>query len=30
VKVQYKEQTDTGAVGDKPEMGWDIAGNAKQ
>jgi type VI secretion system secreted protein Hcp len=30
VKVQYKEQTATGAVGDKPEMGWDIAQNAKQ
>ena len=30
VKVQYKEQTETGAVGDKPEMGWDIAANTKQ
>jgi type VI secretion system secreted protein Hcp len=30
VKVQYKEQTSTGSVGDKPEMGWDIAANAKQ
>jgi type VI secretion system secreted protein Hcp len=30
VKVQYKEQTATGGVGDKPEMGWDIAANAKQ
>ncbi len=30
VKVQYKEQTPTGGVGDKPEMGWDIAGNVKQ
>ncbi len=30
VKVQYKEQTATGGVGDKPEMGWDIAGNVKQ
>jgi type VI secretion system secreted protein Hcp len=30
VKVQYKEQTEKGAVGDKPEMGWDIAQNAKQ
>jgi type VI secretion system secreted protein Hcp len=30
VKVQYKEQTATGAVGDKPEMGWDIAANVKQ
>lgn len=29
VKVQYKEQTPTGGVGDKPEMGWDIAGNVK-
>ena len=30
VKVQYKEQTEKGAVGDKPEMGWDVAANAKQ
>jgi len=30
VKVQYKEQTPTGGVGDKPEMGWDIAQNVKQ
>jgi type VI secretion system secreted protein Hcp len=30
VKVQYKEQTDKGGVGDKPEMGWDVAKNAKQ
>ena len=30
VKVQYKEQTETGAVGDKPEMGWDVAANTKQ
>jgi type VI secretion system secreted protein Hcp len=30
VKVQYKEQTATGGIGDKPEMGWDIAANAKQ
>ena len=30
VKVQYKEQTEKGAVGDKPEMGWDVAQNAKQ
>ncbi len=30
VKVQYKEQTPTGGVGDKPEMGWDIAANVKQ
>lgn len=29
VKVNYIEQTDTGAGGAKPEMGWDIAGNAK-
>jgi type VI secretion system secreted protein Hcp len=29
VKVQYKEQTPTGAVGDKPQMGWDIRANAK-
>ena len=29
VKVQYSEQTETGTVGDKPEMGWDIRGNAK-
>ena len=29
VKVQYKGQTDKGGVGDKPEMGWDIAQNAK-
>ena len=30
VKVAYKEQTPTGGVGDKPEMGWDIAANVKQ
>jgi type VI secretion system secreted protein Hcp len=30
VKVQYKEQTDKGGVGDKPEMGWDITANTKQ
>jgi type VI secretion system secreted protein Hcp len=30
VKVQYKEQTSTGSVGAQPEMGWDIAANAKQ
>ena len=30
VKVQYKEQTATGGVGDKPEMGWDISQNTKQ
>ena len=29
VKVAYKEQTPTGGVGDKPEMGWDIAENVK-
>jgi len=29
VKVQYKEQTPTGGVGDKPEMGWNIAENVK-
>src|SRR5262245_59538869 len=29
VKVNYKEQTATGGVGDKPEMGWNIAENAK-
>ena len=29
VKVAYKEQTPTGAVGDKPEMGWNIAENVK-
>ncbi len=29
VKVQYKEQTETGGIGDKPEMGWDVAANAK-
>src|SRR5439155_14475645 len=27
VKVEYKEQTPTGGVGDKPQMGWDIAEN---
>jgi type VI secretion system secreted protein Hcp len=30
VKVQYKEQSEKGGVGDKPEMGWDIAANVKQ
>lgn len=30
VKVQYKEQTPTGGIGDKPEMGWDIAANVKE
>jgi len=29
VKVSYKEQTATGGVGDKPEMGWNIAENTK-
>jgi type VI secretion system secreted protein Hcp len=29
VKVNYKEQTPTGAVGEKPEMGWNIAENVK-
>jgi hypothetical protein len=29
VKVNYKEQTPTGGVGDKPEMGWNVAENAK-
>ena len=29
VKVDYTEQTATGAAGDKPKMAWDIAGNAK-
>ncbi|MFO0881435.1 MAG: type VI secretion system tube protein Hcp [Gemmataceae bacterium] len=28
VKVLYKEQTATGTVGDKPEMGWDIRSNS--
>ncbi len=27
VKVDYTEQTSTGAAGNKPKMGWDIAGN---
>jgi type VI secretion system secreted protein Hcp len=30
VKVQYKEQTPTGTVGDKPEMAWDIAANVNE
>src|SRR5262245_23809654 len=30
VKVQYKEQTAKGTVGDKPEFGWDIGQNVKQ
>jgi type VI secretion system secreted protein Hcp len=29
VKMQYKEQTKTGGVGDQPQMGWDIAANVK-
>ena len=29
VKVNYTEQTPTGGAGDKPQMGWDIAGNVK-
>jgi type VI secretion system secreted protein Hcp len=29
VKVDYIEQNDTGAQGDTPSMGWDIAGNIK-
>jgi type VI secretion system secreted protein Hcp len=29
VKVTYKEQLPTGGVGDKPEMGWNVAENAK-
>jgi type VI secretion system secreted protein Hcp len=29
VKVNYKEQTPTGGVGDKPEMGWNIEENVK-
>ncbi|MBX7106208.1 MAG: type VI secretion system tube protein Hcp [Gemmataceae bacterium] len=29
VKVAYKEQTATGGIGDKPEMGWNIAENVK-
>lgn len=29
VKVDYTEQTATGAAGDKPKMGWDIAANVK-
>jgi type VI secretion system secreted protein Hcp len=29
VKVNYKEQKADGGVGDKPEMGWDVAENAK-
>jgi type VI secretion system secreted protein Hcp len=30
VKVEYKEQTEKGTVGDKPEMSWDIAQNIKE
>ena len=29
VKVNYTEQTEKGAPGDKPQMGWDIAANVK-
>jgi type VI secretion system secreted protein Hcp len=29
VKVAYKEQTDTGAAGGTPSIGWDIKGNVK-
>jgi type VI secretion system secreted protein Hcp len=29
VKVNYVEQTATGAPGDKPQMGWDIQANVK-
>jgi type VI secretion system secreted protein Hcp len=29
VKVNYKEQKADGGVGDKPEMGWDVAANVK-
>ena len=29
VKVNYVEQTEKGAAGAKPQMGWDIAGNVK-
>lgn len=29
VKVEYTEQTDKGAEGAKPKMGWDIAANKK-
>ena len=29
VKVAYKEQTAKGGVGEKPEMGWNIAENVK-
>jgi len=30
VKVDYKEQTATGTVGDKPTMSWDIATNVSE
>ena len=30
VKLEYKEQTAKGGVGDKPSMSWDIAANAKE
>jgi type VI secretion system secreted protein Hcp len=29
VKVNYVEQTEKGAAGAKPQMGWDIAANVK-
>jgi type VI secretion system secreted protein Hcp len=29
IKVDYVEQTEKGGPGDKPSMGWDIAGNVK-
>jgi type VI secretion system secreted protein Hcp len=29
VKVNYEQQTEKGASGAKPKMGWDIAGNQK-
>jgi type VI secretion system secreted protein Hcp len=29
VKVNYVEQTPTGAAGAKPQMGWNIAENVK-
>ena len=30
VKVDYKEQTATGGVGDKPSMTWDVAQNVNE
>jgi len=29
VKLEYKEQTEKGAIGKQPKMGWDIAANKK-